>query len=86
MNQQIKSHWRLAWRSFVKAIQVTIDTIKEDRRARSYRLKIAPDLRSQQDYIKMIEDTDDNEMVKHLADLEFDGEYYSKQKFATLDR
>lgn len=86
MNQQIKSHWRLAWRSFVKAIQVTIDTIKEDRRARSYRLKIAPDLRSQQDYIKMIEDTDDNEMGKHLADLEFDREHYSKQKFATLDR
>lgn len=55
MNQQIKSHWRLAWRSFVKAVQVTVDILKEDHRARKYRLKIAPDLRSQRDFIEMSE-------------------------------
>ena len=61
MNQQIKSHWRLAWNTFVKAIRVTIDTIKENRRARKYMLDVAPDIRSQRDFFAMIDAGDANE-------------------------
>ncbi|MCC7158856.1 MAG: hypothetical protein IT281_04900 [Ignavibacteria bacterium] len=77
MNQQIKSHWRLAWRTFVKAIKVTIDTIKEDHRARKYRLKIAPDLRSQKDYLEMIDSN--AEQISEAT------EGKQLHKFATLD-
>lgn len=59
MNQQIKSHWRLAWRSFKLAIKVTLNTIAEDRRARRHQLKIAPDLRSQKDFFAQIDVSDE---------------------------
>ncbi len=44
MNTAIKSHWRLAWRAFVKALKVTLQTLSAAVRARYYSVRISEKL------------------------------------------
>lgn len=44
MNTAIKSHWRLAWRTFVKAVRVTVQTIAVVARAKYYSVRFAEKL------------------------------------------
>lgn len=39
-----KTHWKMAFKSLKKAIKVTLQDIKQTRKAKKYRLKIADDL------------------------------------------
>jgi len=44
LSTAVKSHWRLAYRMFLKAIKVTFQDFNQNRKARAYINKIQPDL------------------------------------------
>lgn len=49
----IKSHWRLAYRSFKKAIKVTLQEIKQSIKAHNYSFRMADDLDKQRYFYKI---------------------------------
>jgi len=55
MNQQLKSHWRLAYRTFVKAIKVTINTTLNSLRAHLYIQKSYRYLERQRELFAMLD-------------------------------
>lgn len=58
INQQVKSHWRIAWSSFKRAVKVTIQVIAENHRARKYLLKIDPDINASRHFFKLLPNDD----------------------------
>jgi len=58
INQQVKSHWRIAWASFKRATQVTIRVVLENHRARKHMLKIDPDLNASRHFFKLLPSDD----------------------------
>jgi len=47
LSKAVKSHWRLAYRMFLKAIKVTFQDFNQNKKARAYINKIQPDLYAQ---------------------------------------
>ncbi len=56
MNQAVKSHWKLAWRSFTKAVSVTFQTIFAMLRSRRYSFKVEDDLQKSRSELKVMLD------------------------------
>lgn len=44
MNKAVKTHWKLAWRAFGKAVKVTLQTFFAMLRAKRYLLKVEDDI------------------------------------------
>jgi len=56
MNTQIKSHWRLAYRTFKKALSVTFSLMGRSLRANKYSFKVYHQLERQRELFAMIPD------------------------------
>jgi len=56
MNTQVKSHWRLVWRTFKKAIKVTIGIFFQMLRANLYSMKVFRHLERQRELFSLISD------------------------------
>lgn len=54
MNKQISSHWRLAWRTFKKAIKVTFSVFAQMMRANLYSMKVFRHLERQRELFALI--------------------------------
>jgi hypothetical protein len=52
--KQIKSHWKLAYRTFKKAIKVTISTLFQVLRANLYSMKVFRHLERQRELFSLI--------------------------------
>ncbi|MEG8946627.1 hypothetical protein [Rosettibacter firmus] len=53
LSLSVKSHWRLAYRTFLKAIKVTLQDIKQQFKAQKYRMHIIDDLDEQRYFFKV---------------------------------
>ncbi|MEM4313419.1 MAG: hypothetical protein QXH95_05140 [Thermoplasmata archaeon] len=49
----VKSHWKLAFKTFIKAIKVTLQDINQIRKSRKYQNKIIDDLCERRNYYEM---------------------------------
>ncbi|MEJ5351937.1 MAG: hypothetical protein WHS65_10120 [Melioribacteraceae bacterium] len=62
----VKSHWKLAYRTFKKAIKVTLQDIKQIFNAHNYNYKISDDIDKQRYFYKIYEELEHASSDKNI--------------------
>lgn len=63
ISKAVKSHWKLAYRTFIKAIKVTLIDIKQIFNAKRYSFNIEDDLDRQRYFYQLSEKFVDNSTI-----------------------
>lgn len=49
----VKSHWKMAYRAFIKAVKVTLQDVNQIRKSRKYHAKVIDDLDRRRKFIEL---------------------------------